>query len=186
MLNWRWDMRTSCRSLPGHITRTSTTLCAVLTVSICTPAISQTLKEMPPISLNPVNGKPVDILGVVPGMSLTEARPIIDKHNLKFSRVGVWKFPDPVTNQQYIWFYGGGITGDVRRRPQDMLAVQLSSESTGNQVLGVSRTVTFPETEQPLSKALLSALIEKYGKYSRLLGPDDAYKLRAGPQSTLR
>lgn len=138
------------------------------------PLAAQEMDEftvMPPLGFNFPGGKPLDILGIYPGMPLEKAKPIVTQHTDRvaqqtkiYARAAERQTIDPITRKRYAFFFGGGEDGDVRRRPMDNLAVIASSTTADNQVLAVGRQLSFNIGEQPPARATYDSLIKKYGK----------------------
>lgn len=113
-----------------------------------------------PVGTNFPNSKPLDILGVFPGMALAQAEPIVKREADKF--FGFRKFANVVN---YPWFITGGDRYQRGAPPQDNVAAWISSPVAGAEVIAVERNLHFENDGQsPSTTSFIDALVAKYGK----------------------
>lgn len=169
---------------------------AMVLLTIAGPAFAQEQDEftvMPPLGFNFPAGKPLDILGIYPGMPLETAKPIIARlayeagqktNDIPRQREWPQSTTDPISGKRYDFFYSGGFNGSTQALPRDHLAVIASSPTADAQVLAVGRVMWFDVGEQPPARATYDSLVSKYGPVA-FNSTTDARQRRVSPPKGL-
>jgi hypothetical protein len=137
---------------------------------------------MPPIGNGFPDGKPLDIVGVYPGMKYDKALPIVSDY--LHTAPKIFTSLNPTTGGLYVnavtgpWIEGGG-------ERADNLTVWLTPDAAGNQVIGVARKLNFKGPGETSSLELFNALKAKYGMPDRIYNRyGESYNQSNAPPST--
>jgi hypothetical protein len=116
-------------------------------------------------------GKPMDIRGIFPGMSLAAAAPIMRSHPRSAGEFAVRTNWFVTGEPVYEWMATNGSTNDRLTTPNDELSVWLSKPLAGSEIIGIQRTIRYDVSHMPDREETAKSLEQKYGKPTRVENP---------------
>ncbi|HYZ61773.1 MAG TPA: hypothetical protein VE650_04910 [Acetobacteraceae bacterium] len=142
---------------------------AVLLLAAPAGAAEMKITQAAPPAVYKVEGRAIDVLGITPGMTAEQVRPILEKQygavQEQTDALGLNYRGTAVESQKYL------VTLRARK-DDDQIVVRFGTPATGNAVVEVSRQLAYPNgPAAPAVDAVRESLVKQYGPPSAQSSP---------------